>query len=174
MNNWIPKNKIVKFALGLVLFSVVLYFSGLIFVSREIKKIEDTFYSTESDTYKEEEIRIIKSVVEANKELVQTFQDFFIKKGDEIKFIEEIERVARASAVDFEIASIDVIENKKDSFKEDVNLKIELKGSWQEVMSFVDKLEKMSFGVSIENIKLEANTPGNWAGIVEFIIFREQ
>jgi len=169
----LPKNKTIMFAVALASLSIVLYFSGLFIVLREIKKIETAFYSTESDFYKEEKIRVIKSITEINKESVKELQDFFIKKGDEVKFIEQIENVARSFAVDFEIMSINVKENKTASFKEDVILKMKIEGSWKEVMYFLNKLERMSFGVSIENLNLEANTPGNWSGIVEFIIFNQ-
>jgi len=174
MNNWIPKNKNIMFVAILAFISIALYFGGLLIVLGETKKIETAFYNTESDSYKEEKIRVIKSITEINKESVKELQDFFIKKGDEVKFIEQIENVARSFAVDFEIMSINVKENKTASFKEDVILKMKIEGSWKEVMYFLNKLERMSFGVSIENLNLEANTPGNWSGIVEFIIFREK
>ncbi|PIR39938.1 MAG: hypothetical protein COV33_02470 [Candidatus Zambryskibacteria bacterium CG10_big_fil_rev_8_21_14_0_10_34_34] len=174
MNNWIPKNKTIMFAVALASLSIVLYFSGLFIVLREIKKIETAFYSTESDFYKEEKIRVIKSITEINKESIKELQDFFIKKGDEVKFIEQIENAARSFDVDFEIISINVKENKTVSFKEDVILKIKLEGSWKEVASFLNKLERMPFGVSIESINLEADIPGKWSGLVEFIVFREK
>jgi len=174
MNNWVPQNKTIKFAAAIALVSVILYFGGLFVVLRETKKVEDTFHNTESSIYKEKEIRVIKSIVETNKESIKTLQDFFIQKGDEIEFIEKIESVAKSSSVKFEITSIDVEEAKGDSFKEDVNLKMKLEGSWIEVTSFLDKLEKMPFGVLVEEASLEANTPGDWSGLVEFIIFRER
>src|SRR3990167_1200065 len=59
MNNWVPKNKIVKFAAVTALFSVILYFGGLFIVSEKIKKIEDDYHSTESDSYKEEKFDAI-------------------------------------------------------------------------------------------------------------------
>ncbi len=179
MNNWIPKNNIMRFAIIMALFSVILYFSGLFFVTDKIKKIEDDYRGAESVSYKMDKIRIIKSTTETNKEILQPLQDFFIQKGDEVKFIERIENIARTSSVKFKIISIDIKKtgkktSKPDSFKENIDLKVRLEGSWQKVVSFMDKLEKMPFGVSIENIRLDTNASSGWSGLVEFIIFREK
>jgi Tfp pilus assembly protein PilO len=174
MNSWIPKNKITKLATTVALFSVVLYFSGLFIVFSEIKKMENTYNSTESDSYKEKKIAFIKSITETNKESIQTLQNFFIQKGDEVKFIEQIEKIAKESAVKFEISSIDVKVSQTNSFKEDVDVKVKLEGSWRDVIYFMDKLEKMPFGVSVEDVNLNINTRNDWSGSVEFIVFREK
>ncbi|OHA93818.1 MAG: hypothetical protein A3E02_02315 [Candidatus Zambryskibacteria bacterium RIFCSPHIGHO2_12_FULL_38_34] len=174
MNNWVPKNKIVKFAAVTALFSVILYFGGLFIVSEKIKKIEDDYHSTESDSYKEEKFRVIKSIAVTNTEPIQTLQDFFVQKGDEAKFIDQIESAARANGIKFETSSIDVSSNQPDSFKEDVNVKMAIEGSWRNVMYFIDKLGRMPFGVLVLDTSLNADTPGDWSGSVEFIIFREK
>ena len=79
MNSWIPKNKIVKFAAVTALCGVVLYFGGLFVISRQISKVENAYFSTESDLYKEEKSSTLKSIVETNKEPIQTLQNFFVK-----------------------------------------------------------------------------------------------
>ena len=174
MNNWIPKNKIVRLSLSIALLSVVLYFGGLLIVYNKIKKIENLYHDINSESSKEEKFWAIKSIAEANKEPVQTLRDFFIQKGDEVKFIEIIEGVAKASSVKFEIASIDVRAVKDASFKEDINVKMQIEGSWKNIIIFLDKLKKMSFGVSIEKVDLDADASNNWSGFVEFVIFREK
>ena len=51
---------------------------------------------------------------------------------------------------------------------------MKLEGSWQNIIRFVDKLEKMPFGVLVENMSLDTSTSGNWFGFIEFILFREK
>jgi len=174
MDNWIPKNKIVKFAVAVALLCVVLYFSGLFIVLGEIKKVENLYNDTESEFSKEKKFWVIKSVAEANKETIQALKDFFIKKDDEVKFIEQVEEIARSSSVKFEIAFIDIKINQKSSFKEDVAVKMKIEGSWGSIISFTNKLEKVFFGVLVSNINLTADAPGHWAGFIEFIVFREK
>ena len=92
--------------------------------------------------------------------MIQTLQNYFVQKDDEVKFIEQIEKIARASGVKFEMTSIDVKANQPNSFSENVNVKMKLEGFWRGVVSFIDKLEKMPFGVLVEKIDLDANVPG--------------
>jgi hypothetical protein len=174
MNNWIPKNKIVKFAIATAIFSVLLYFVGLWFVFNETKKVENFYRDTNSASFKEERFWTIKSIAETNKALIQNLRDFFIQKGDEVKFIEQIEAAAKNSAIKFETSSIDVNADPKNLFKENIDIKINVAGSWGNIISFLNKLEKLPFGVSIENVSLDANVPENWSGFIEFIIFREK
>lgn len=174
MNNWIPKKRIIEIAAITALFSAILYFSGLFIVLNKINSIKNFYKNIESETSKEERFWIIKSIVEANKESIQTLKSFFIQKGDEVKFIEQIEETAEMSSIEFNIVSIDAKPNQEDLFKEDVVVKMNVEGSWKNIMFFLNKLEKMPFGVSIEDVNLDAKAAGSWTGFIEFVIFREK
>jgi hypothetical protein len=173
MNNWIPQKRILKIAITTASVGVVLYFAFLFVVIHKINIIETSYRGTESESFKEEKFWAIKSIIEINKDKIQNLDNFFIKKGDEVKFIEQIEEVARQSSIKFNIASIDVA-NQNEQFKENVKVKVNIEGSWKNAVSFVNDLEKMPFGVSIENMVLDAKTPSDWSGFVEFIVFREK
>ena len=98
-----------------------------------------------------------------------------MSKEDEVKFIEQIESTARSSGITFDISSIDIDPNQEDSaFKEDLIVKMNVEGSWNSVISFINKLEKMPFGAVIKSVKLDAPDLGKWSGSVEFNIFREK
>lgn len=174
MNNWIPKNKTIKSIIILTLFNIALYFFSLFVVLVEIKKVENFYSNTESESFKEQKFETIKSIAEANKESIQSLRGFFIQKGDEVRFIEQIEKIAQTSSINFEIISIDVKPNQTDSFKENVNIKMGIDGTWKDIMLFINKLEKMNFGVLIENVNLDVKNPGNWVGFIDFVIFREK
>ena len=49
-----------------------------------------------------------------------------------------------------------------------------ISGSWANLIGFLDMLNKMSFGVSIQNLDLDVNSWGGWGGSINFIIFREK
>lgn len=174
MNNWIPKNKLVKFAIATIALSALLFFAGLWVVSSEINKIENLYRDSNSEFFKEEKFWAVKSVAEANKDSIQTLRDFFVQKGDEVKFIEQIEKMAESAYVKYEITSIEVKASQNIPFKEDVNIKMRIAGSWKNSILFIDKLRKMPFGVSLESVDLDVGSSGDWSGSAEFIIFREK
>lgn len=174
MNNWIPKNKTLRFAVGLAIFSIVLYLAGILIVSIETKKVERSYSNTESDSFKEQKFWAIKSVVDTNEESIKYLKNFFVKNGDEVFFIEKIEEIARISNIKLEIVSIDIKPERADNFEEEVLVKIKVGGAWNSVMLFVNKLERMNFGVVIEDVNLDAETAGSWVGAIEFIFLKNK
>ena len=42
------------------------------------------------------------------------------------------------------------------------------------MISFVDSLNKMPFGVLIEKINIDSSAPGEWSGLIDIIIFRKK
>lgn len=174
MSNWIPKNKTLKFAVGLAIFSVILYVGSLFVVSMETKKVERSYSNTESDSFKEQKFWAVKSILDSNKESVEYLKNFFVKKGEEVFFIEKIEEAAKISNIKLEIVSINIKPDQTDVFQEEVFVKIKVGGKWNDVMLFISGLEKMNFGTVVNDITLDAESAGNWVGAIEFKFFKNK
>lgn len=174
MKNWIPPKNTFSFAIGLTVICATLYFAVFAVVFMEISKIENAYNDTESGSRKNEKAEALRLIAETNKDNIQILRNFLIQKEDDVEFIKQIEETGRKSGILFEIKSIDVPPNQKDVFKEDVRIKMNIEGSWEDVMGFVDTLEKMPFGVSIQSINLDVRTSGKWSGIIDFVIFRSK
>lgn len=174
MKNWIPKKTLLTFLASAAAVSLLLYSTGLFLVLREIKKIENSYKDTESSSSKERRAHALKSIAEVNKDSIQILRDFFVKKGDEVQFIEKIEEIAESSKINFEIYSINPKEDKENSFTEDIEMTIKIEGSWNNVITFMNSLDKINFGVSFREVALDSNKPGEWSGTVDIIIYREK
>ncbi len=175
MNSWIPKSKIVKLIVGMVVLSFLFYLTGLFFVTRQTKKVEDLYVDLKSKSFEGEKIQAIKSIVNSNSLNLQILRDFFIKKGDEVKFIEEIEKVAKDANVKFEISSIDVKSSDEQSLSDDINVKMEIEGYWNDIIKTIDNLERLSFGVLIDNLSIDTvGGEGYWSGSISFRVFKEK
>lgn len=174
MDNWIPKNKTLKIVAAAAGLSVLLYLAAFVVVWKGIKRAEDFYQNSESETFRNQKIAAIKSALEANKGHIEVLNGFFVQKDGEVQAIEQIENVARGSGIDFEISSIAVEEKESDPFKEDVKVKMTVGGSWTNLIGFIHKLERMPLGVSVEKIGLSSTAPGAWSGTLEFVIFREK
>lgn len=174
MNELIPQKKTVKFAATLAALSFLVYVFCLVYVSYAISNAENMYQDIESESFKKEKAWTIETALESNKDTIQTLRNFFIQKGDEVKFIEEIEKIARQSGIEFKISFIDVRASMAKDLKEDVSVRIETEGSWKNILNFADRLEKLPFGVSIEDAQLDSEGAGRWSGFIEFIVFREK
>lgn len=173
MNNWIPKNKTVYLAAVSALLSVILYFGGLYIVGEGIKKVENFYSGTESASAKEQKFRAVKTVADENKDAIEILRSSFVKKGDEVKFIESIEETAASSNIKFDISSLDA-KNDASSFKEDIKITAKTEGSWKNTITFLDKIEKMPFTVSIDDVDLNSYSDGNWSSTIKLTVFREK
>lgn len=173
MNGWIPNKIIFRIVIGIFAVSVLIYVAALTLVYNKRGEIATYSDETQSMLAKEENSLKIKSILDNNSDSIKYVRNFFIEKGDEITFIETIEKVAKNAGVRSEISSITQAQNR-DPEKEDIRVKVAFEGAWSRVATFLDELEKMPFGVVIQNINLDSKDPGKWSGMVEFIVYREK
>ncbi len=173
MQNWIPKKNTLVSVVLLATLSFLLYTVCLIIVFWQIRKIETYYQNTESKSSVEEKIRALKIAITNNQENIEMVRKFFVQKGDEVTFIERLETLGDDVGLEFEIASIDVKSNQAKNLKEDVTVRVGVDGSWENIMKFVDGLEKMPFGVMIQNLNIDTKSATGWSGFVELIVFRE-
>lgn len=174
MKNWIPKKSLIVTFSTIAALSVILYAGSLFFVTWQINKIESYYSDTESRSVREERSKIIKVFMNENDSYVSNMRKFFIQNGDEVKFIEQIEEVAKSSGIKFVINNIDEKLCQQDSFKEDVNVRFGVEGEWNKIFSFIDQLETMEFGVQVKDFSLDYVDRSTWSGSVDFIVFREK
>lgn len=172
-NNWLPKKKTLIMVSSVLVSAALLYLISVFVIIDKHRQIQNFYIDTESAVSKAEREWALKYIVTSYAGEIKSLRDFLVKKGDEVYFIEEIENLARTVGVGFTLRAIDLKESEVD-FKEDISVRLDVKGDWQTVTTFLDKLEKLSFGVLIENLDLKADSPGEWQGSISFLIFREK
>jgi Tfp pilus assembly protein PilO len=174
MKNWIPQKNTFSFVIGITVICATIYFAVFAIVFLEIRKIEVAYNDSESESRRNEKAEALRLIAAANKDQIQILRNFFVQKEDDVGFIKQIEDTGRRSGVLFDIKSIEVPPNQKDVFKEDVSIKMNIEGSWTDTMRFIESLEKMPFGVSIQNVNVDLTSKGKWGGSIDFIIFRSK
>ena len=174
MNSWIPKNKIVKLAISMAFLSILLYIVGFYFVAGQAKKVEDFYNNIESKSFEGNKISAIKFAADTNSGNIQSARSFFVQKGDEVKFIEEIEKAAKDSELKFEISSIDVKNDIEQQFSDNIEVRMQVEGSWDNIFSMLNSLERLPFGVLINDVNLDTSGEGYWTGFINFTVFKEK
>lgn len=172
MKDWIPKNKKVRVAAVFAIGAFVLYTIIFIAVWSGIKRAEDFYQDSESEVAKNEKLVVVKNMVDSNKESLQSIDTFFIGTGGEVLAIEQIEEVARDFGISFAIDSINENKQEENEFIERLQVEAKVSGSWSGIVSFLHRLERMSFGVLLSEVNLSDEAEGGWVGSLEFDIFR--
>lgn len=172
MNSFLIQSKTIKTMIVLTCLSVLVYTVGLIFLFSKIKEVEDFYYNSGSESFKQQKFLTIKPIFEANKEGIEILRNLFIKKNDEVGFINQLESLAKKSQIKFEILNIDV-EKKEGLNFESLNVQMNIEGNWNDVVAFVYKLEKMDLALFVDKISLDKLSSGSWSGVLEFSVFRE-
>lgn len=172
MKSWIPTKKIIIFSFSLLFLAFVLYFSSLLLLNREVNRLKFSYSDTKLKVVENERVSQINAVLKENNFYIDNLNAFFISEGDEVVFIEEIEKEAKKNLSFFEIESIS--KNQSDTkFKEDVLVRLKMQGTWNGTMNFVDSLEKMSFGVLPINFVLNKQD-NQWSSSLDLLVFREK
>ena len=175
MNNWVPKRKSLQLTVLATLCSLLIYIFGIYSVATIISDIELSLQESRAALNREEAGQLLKKTLEDNAGYIDTIRDFFVVQGDEVEFIETIESMGQRSGVDFEISNINPVKSKDESaIKEDISVRVNVEGSWVECMTFFALIEKMPFGVFVENVSLDSLGKGDWSGSVQFLVFREK
>jgi Tfp pilus assembly protein PilO len=168
------QNKSLKFSAVFASLCLLAYILGLLFMWVRIKNIEESYRNVETDLSKEQKALSIRSSVEKSSESIDKIRGFFVSKNDNLKFIEEIEKVARNSGIEFEIVSIDPKPNQEGSFKEDLEVKMKATGSWGNLGALLAKIEKMPFLVLVTKSDFILDEPGIWTANLHFEIYKEK
>ncbi len=172
IKNISKKIDIAAMLLGIA--GICLYFFSLYWVNDTVKGIEVAYKAAESDITTNRKLSAIKAIEVNNSLELSVLDNFFIKSGDEASFIDDIESLAKQVGVEMEIVSIVPDTKAKATFKEDLQVRINMSGEWNSIYNFLDRLSKQSFGIEQRNVLLDYDKSGVWNGSVLLVVFREK
>lgn len=152
---------------------LTVYFGGILYIQKELVKIKTSHEDIESEIYKKERIKALETLVMNNTDSIENLRNFFVRKDDEVKFIEYIEGTAKISGVDFEISTITSKTEEIGIPKEDILVRVAVRGAWNSVMKFIDTMEKGNFGVLIREVEMDNNSSGGWFASILLNFYKE-
>ncbi|MEK7642671.1 MAG: hypothetical protein AAB392_02645 [Patescibacteria group bacterium] len=174
MPTWIPKKKILISAVSIMILSLLVYFTSVNILDGKIKEIENIYITNDAQLTEEDRMKTIISLSEIHMSSIEALRKFFIENGDEVSFIETIENLAKSNSVQMEIVNISQNKNSSSLIKEDLNIRVNISGKWQDILVFIKGLESLPFGVSVLNTHIDNIDEGLWSGGVDFVVFREK
>jgi hypothetical protein len=173
MNKYIPDKKDLYGAVGMLAAGVLIFVAAIIAVSSKISTIYEESMQAETVAIGIEEAFIIKKDLAELHDEVSILNSYFIQSGDEVRFIEKLESVARASNVKIEISSIAVgKEPTQSAFTENLGMRIRFEGDRASIHNFLKRMESMPHAVSLGNFSFELLVDELWSGQIEVSVLK--
>ncbi len=122
-----------------------------------------------SDRQKNDALQAIKVSLTENKDFISQIDSFFISPDGVVGFITFLEKLGKDSGVKINIGSVAVNPDSKDpkDFKENLKLKLEIEGTWQNVVYFLSRLENLPYRVQFDTATISLQ------GVSDGINFKE-
>ena len=100
-----------------------------------------------------------------------------VQKNEDIKFIEDIERIARNNGVDIKIDDLSFRDNLSVKLSEFtmLNARVTIDGSWNGIYSFLFELESLPFKIKIDKfvfIHGDIEASNKWQGVFEIGVLK--
>lgn len=140
--------------------------------SNSVDSIKEGYTSFYENQRLRDNISEIRSSYQKIKPDIDSVNGYFITNSEEVRFIENIESLAKENKLEVEISAINIDKNP-DLAKNGLEylvLKVNTKGSWEGIYKFLNSLEVLPYHISISKFsisKIEDDKKGNLKGFFE-------
>lgn len=97
---------------------------------------------------------VVNRALEQLREYDTVLDTFFVEQEDAVKFVEQIESLARNVDVTLSITKLKLEESKNKGSFGQILLDLKIKGSWTNVMNFIMLIENMPKAITIQNVSM--------------------
>ena len=158
------KTKIKKIFIISVIFVLIAWSAAvLLFLSIENKNKKNSILFNEiaEQTSRRDEVVTLSRNTKALEEGMSKLDELFVGNSQEavVSLIEEVESIAKTSGSKLVISQVNIspIGNENlDKYFENVDLKIEVEGSWKEVYYFLNLLENLPYNIKFKQNKIDS------------------
>ncbi len=161
-----------KIFLSLVVINVIVFglYAFLFWKVIDRSQTTATLMAEETaDRQKNDALQAIKQSLNENKDFISQIDSFFVAPDGVVSFITFLEKLGSDSGVKINIGSVAVNPDSKDpnDFKENLSLKLEIEGTWQNVVYFLSRLENLPYRVQFDSATISLQ------GVSDGINFKE-
>ena len=169
---YIPTKKDLSLAVGAALIGVVILGLIVLSISNNISRIKSEEEAAKAASEGVEQALFLKKSISDLAMEIATIDSFFVRSGEEVRFIEEIEERARQAGVVIEISSLVVSARKGSDIVEDLKMKVTFEGSWEKGRQFLSVLQSMPYAVSLTEADMRNLGEAGWRGQLNFSVMK--
>lgn len=148
--------KILIMSIGAALLSWGLTSFLYLGISTQNKEVQALLVEAEKDIQKDQTLRVARTILQENKDAITELDAYFVSKDGVVPFIDQLEKLAEDSNVVISIISVasETDPKGKNDFKEPLVIRSDVTGSWNNVITFFDKLENLPYQMTIGSASL--------------------
>lgn len=143
--------------LCIILNVVIIFVYGFLYydIGSQNKKASELLGQVNSDMQKNDTLRAIKISLNQNKDFISQVDSFFIAPDGVVNFISLLEGLGKASGVKLSIGSVSVVpEGGAKDFKEDLSLRLDMSGSWEQIYYFLSLLQNQPYRIMFDTASI--------------------
>lgn len=140
--------------LCIVLNVVIFVVYGFLYydIGSQNKKASVLLGQVNSDMQKNDTLRAIKVSLNQNKDFISQIDSFFIAPDGVVNFISLLESLGKKAGVKLSIGSVSVVpEGGAKDFKENLSLRLDMSGSWENIYYFLSLLQNQPYRIMFDN-----------------------
>lgn len=140
-----------------VLFVISGYVTFFLIIKHKNEQVSLFSQEIELYTNRENSIRNADKIAEDFKEDIEKLNSYFLTEDNVVSFIETIEDFGQKSDVEIKIGSVDVAQpNSKKSTDSTLTLRVDAKGSWSSVLTFMEYIENTTYSIDLNKVALSS------------------
>lgn len=157
----VHEKKLIYFTLGVAILFIIVSATIIYPQYREIEKINKEIFGIRTTLEKKYETakQMHKSQINlaTAKKMSNELQSLFLKKGEEIKIVTTLEKMAEQSSLE-QTFSLGSTSNKIKENLSDLDLRLTATGDFQNLMRYLEALEKNDYLLNISEINLSSKS----------------
>lgn len=167
------RKKIITLILIITATSGIIIYLVILPTLFDIKKINETIYN-ERIGLEKKYIRgqLLKKTVEDFDKIkgqINYLSNSFLVIDKELEFITNLEKIASANSIEQTIA-LDINRIKKRENYKEIPITLEIQGNFIQTMSYLNDLEKLSYYITLDALKINAISPEAGADQLKTVI----
>ena len=157
MKTNLPTKKILGTVIILNVVALTAYFYVFSFIKSKNESTSVSENVLSSQISRESELKLVGASLKRTEKERALIESYFVQegKGEIADFVEVVESMSRLAGVSMSVSSILLKNQEEDNVVEELNLGLEVKGSWAKTVYFLEFLEALPYKLSFNRFYIE-------------------
>lgn len=157
MNHKHAHNSLLILAVVVSLLTVSLYVYMYVAVDTQTDKVVKARDVQATQAMDEKQVGELKTLFGHSEPGRKTLRDLFVRKGEEVTFIESLEALGDQTGADVNIVSINEDKNVSNPNIGTLKARVEASGSWSQISKVLVLIETMQKSIEVDSVRINSS-----------------